>query len=92
MMQEKVGIDMKADNFKRFNLKSYLIEALSEQGFQLPTDIQERLIPAIKNGKDVIGQSQTGTGKTLAFLLPIIDKIDLSKHECKLSLQRLQGS
>ncbi|GAE30697.1 ATP-dependent RNA helicase YqfR [Halalkalibacter hemicellulosilyticusJCM 9152] len=76
-----MGIDMKADNFKRFNLKSYLIEALSEQGFQLPTDIQERLIPAIKNGKDVIGQSQTGTGKTLAFLLPIIDKIDLSKHE-----------
>lgn len=72
---------MKADNFKRFQLKSYLIEALSEQGFRLPTDIQERLIPAIKNGIDVIGQSQTGTGKTLAFLLPIIDKIDVSKQE-----------
>ncbi|WP_062046336.1 DEAD/DEAH box helicase [Bacillus sp. JCM 19034] len=72
---------MIADNFKRFQLKSYLIDALSNQGLRLPTDIQERLIPAIKSGKDVIGQSQTGTGKTLAFLLPIVDKIDVSKHE-----------
>lgn len=67
---------MKAKNFKRFELKSFLVQALSEKGFTLPTEIQERLIPAIKNGQDVIGQSQTGTGKTLAFLLPIIHRID----------------
>ncbi|MBP3951275.1 DEAD/DEAH box helicase [Bacillus suaedae] len=72
---------MKSDNFKRFELKPFLIEALSEQGFTLPTEIQERLIPAIKNGRDVIGQSQTGTGKTLSFLLPIIDRIDVTRHE-----------
>ncbi|WP_227934952.1 DEAD/DEAH box helicase [Alkalihalobacillus deserti] len=72
---------MKSENFKRFELKPFLIEALSEQGFTLPTDIQERLIPAIRNGRDVIGQSQTGTGKTLSFLLPILDKIDSQKDE-----------
>jgi|UPI00040D33C9 ATP-dependent RNA helicase CshB len=72
---------MEASNFKRFELKPFLIEALSGQRFSLPTEIQERLIPAIKNGKDVIGQSQTGTGKTLSFLLPILDKIDPAKDE-----------
>ncbi len=70
-----------AENFKRFNLKPELIQALSDLGFKKPTHIQERLIPAIRNGRDVIGQSQTGTGKTLAFLLPIIDKIDATKEE-----------
>ncbi|WP_100372412.1 DEAD/DEAH box helicase [Bacillus sp. FJAT-45037] len=72
---------MKATNFERFELKPYLIDALSAQHLVLPTEIQERLIPAIKNGKDVIGQSQTGTGKTLSFLLPILDKIDTKKDQ-----------
>ncbi|WP_100406777.1 DEAD/DEAH box helicase [Bacillus solitudinis] len=72
---------MNSDNFKRFELKPFLIEALAKQGFTLPTEIQERLIPAIRNGKDVIGQSQTGTGKTLSFLLPILDRIEPEKNE-----------
>lgn len=63
-------------NFERFELKSFLIEALENNGISLPTDIQERLIPAIKNGQDVIGRSHTGTGKTLAFLLPILHNVD----------------
>lgn len=77
----KVGNKMKSENFKRFELKPFLIEALDAQGFTLPTEIQERLIPAIRNGRDVIGQSQTGTGKTLSFLLPILDRIDTTKDE-----------
>ncbi|UCZ54523.1 DEAD/DEAH box helicase [Bacillus shivajii] len=68
-------------NFERFQLSSYLIDALTNQNISLPTEIQERLIPAIKNGKDVIGQSQTGTGKTLAFLLPVLDNIDVNSRE-----------
>ncbi|MDT8861763.1 DEAD/DEAH box helicase [Alkalihalobacillus sp. MEB130] len=72
---------MKSENFKRFELKPFLLEALSDQGFTLPTEIQERLIPAIRNGRDVIGQSQTGTGKTLSFLLPILDRINPSVQE-----------
>ncbi|WP_096201288.1 DEAD/DEAH box helicase [Bacillus sp. FJAT-45350] len=67
---------MMNSNFERFELKPFLIDSMLEQGFDMPTEIQERLIPAIKNGKDVIGQSQTGSGKTLAFLLPLLDRID----------------
>ncbi|WP_100398319.1 DEAD/DEAH box helicase [Bacillus sp. FJAT-44742] len=65
--------------FERFGLPPFLIQALQKQNIQKPTEIQERLIPAIKNGKDVIGQSQTGSGKTLSFLLPLVSEID-TKH------------
>lgn len=68
-------------NFERFELKPFLIKALEEKNISLPTEIQERLIPAIKNGMDVIGQSQTGTGKTFAFLLPILHRINVQKKE-----------
>lgn len=68
-------------NFERFQLKPFIIEALNDQRFSLPTEIQERLIPAIISGKDVIGQSQTGSGKTLAFLIPILQRIDVAKEE-----------
>ncbi|MGN1385463.1 MAG: DEAD/DEAH box helicase, partial [Bacillus sp. (in: firmicutes)] len=52
-----------------------------ERGFDKPTDIQERVIPATLKGTSIIGQSQTGTGKTHAFLLPIMNKIDPQKEE-----------
>ncbi|MDG5786571.1 DEAD/DEAH box helicase [Evansella sp. AB-P1] len=68
-------------NFERFELQPFLIKALDSHNISLPTEIQERLIPAIKNGMDVIGQSQTGTGKTFAFLLPIVDRINITKQE-----------
>ncbi|UOE95693.1 DEAD/DEAH box helicase [Alkalihalobacillus sp. LMS39] len=72
---------MMESNFTRFEIKDFIIKSIQEQGFTMPTEIQERLIPAIRGGKDVIGQSQTGSGKTLAFLIPIIDRIDESKDE-----------
>ncbi|WP_257346001.1 DEAD/DEAH box helicase [Pseudalkalibacillus decolorationis] len=61
---------------QRFNLKPFLFQSIREQRFERPTDIQERLIPSILKGQDVIGQSQTGSGKTFAFLLPILQRID----------------
>ncbi|SFP21365.1 DEAD/DEAH box helicase [Salibacterium halotolerans] len=66
--------------FKRFELPPFLLEALEKQHIHRPADIQERLIPAVLNKRDVIGQSQTGTGKTLAFLLPLAARIDPEKH------------
>jgi ATP-dependent RNA helicase CshB len=47
----------------------------------MPTKVQKQIIPLVQNGKSVIGQSQTGTGKTHAFLLPLIDKIDAQANE-----------
>lgn len=55
-------------------------KSLTEMGFENFTEIQERTIPLIKEGKDVIGHSQTGTGKTAAFTLPILDKIDFESN------------
>jgi ATP-dependent RNA helicase CshB len=72
---------MKQSNFERFQLKPFIIDAINEQRFTLPTEIQERLIPSIMKGTDAIGKSQTGTGKTLAYLLPIINKIDPTVSE-----------
>lgn len=66
--------------FKDFNLKPFLNEALTEIGFQTPTEVQQRLIPVIKKGKSVVGQSQTGSGKTHTFLLPIFNAIDPAVH------------
>jgi ATP-dependent RNA helicase CshB len=67
---------MNQSNFERFNLKPFIIKSINEQKFTLPTEIQERLIPSIMKGTDAIGKSDTGTGKTLAYLLPIINNID----------------
>lgn len=67
--------------FKNFGLKPFLEEALTEIGFKEPTEVQKRLIPVISKGKSVVGQSQTGSGKTHTFLLPIFNKIDPTLHE-----------
>ncbi|AIM24908.1 DEAD/DEAH box helicase [Melissococcus plutonius] len=63
-------------SFKQFQFKPFLMEALKEKGFQQPTQVQEKLIQMIQKGKNVIGQSQTGSGKTHTFLLPLLNKID----------------
>lgn len=66
-------------NFNDFNFSEDLNHALSLMGFEKPTPIQEGAIPIIQSGKDIIACAQTGTGKTAAFLLPLLDK--LSKGE-----------
>ncbi|WP_062198657.1 DEAD/DEAH box helicase [Massilibacterium senegalense] len=62
--------------FSNGTLHNYLLQSIRKQGFQKPTFIQERLFPTIIKGQDAIGQSQTGTGKTLAYLLPLVQKIN----------------
>ena len=64
--------------FSEFNLDKKLMEGLSSMGFETPTPIQEQTIPIILSGKDLIACAQTGTGKTAAFLLPLLSK--LSTH------------
>ncbi len=59
------------------------MEGISAMGFEKPTPIQEQAIPAILEGKDIIGSAQTGTGKTAAFLLPVIQNIIASREASK---------
>ncbi|OLS26837.1 MAG: putative ATP-dependent RNA helicase [Candidatus Heimdallarchaeota archaeon LC_3] len=65
--------------FNEFNLSSKILNSLKRIGFEEATLIQERTIPEALKGKDIIGQSQTGSGKTAAFGLPIIHKISQNK-------------
>ncbi|HYO75332.1 MAG TPA: DEAD/DEAH box helicase, partial [Thermoanaerobaculia bacterium] len=67
--------------FAELGLRPELNEALSALGYEAPTPIQERTIPRMLAGGDLIGQAQTGTGKTAAFALPILQKIDPKKRE-----------
>lgn len=67
--------------FDAFEFKPFIKNALEDLRFQQPTEVQERLIPLIQKGKSVVGQSQTGTGKTHTFLLPLMDRIDPKKDE-----------
>jgi ATP-dependent RNA helicase DeaD len=67
--------------FSDLGLTPTLLAALTEVGYEAPTPIQARTIPALLQGKDVIGQAQTGTGKTAAFALPILQTIDLKRAQ-----------
>lgn len=58
-----------------------LTEVLNKQGIKVATPVQEKAIPAIFKGKDVIAKSQTGTGKTLAYLLPLVQRIQTERDE-----------
>lgn len=62
--------------FDELNFPDYLNQALSKLGFTDATDIQSKAIPLIKEGKDLLAESQTGTGKTLAFSFPLIERIN----------------
>ncbi len=61
--------------FEDFKLSKQLLNAIKEAGYETPTPIQEKGIPAAQSGQDVIGIAQTGTGKTAAFLLPLFHKL-----------------
>lgn len=67
-------------SFAAFQLQDYLLTAIADKGFKQPTEVQERLIPVIQAGRSVVGQSQTGTGKTHTFLLPIFNQLDLEQQ------------
>ena len=62
--------DEQTMSFTDFHLKEPLMRAVQEQGFLNPTPVQEKAIPAALSGRDVVGTAQTGTGKTVAYLLP----------------------
>lgn len=62
--------------FETYNLDEKIIRALKAMGFEQTTPIQEKVIPLLLEGRDVIGQAQTGTGKTAAFGIPLLEKVD----------------
>ncbi|MEA2470695.1 MAG: ATP-dependent helicase DeaD, partial [Thermoleophilaceae bacterium] len=67
--------------FAELGLSEPLLDALQHLGYEDPTPIQEEAIPGLLEGRDIIGQAQTGTGKTAAFGLPLLQYIDIADHE-----------
>jgi ATP-dependent RNA helicase DeaD len=65
-----------ASDFSELMLSDAVTRAITEMGFDKPTEIQSRVIPLLLDGRDVVGQAQTGTGKTAAFGIPLIEGIE----------------
>jgi ATP-dependent RNA helicase DeaD len=70
-----------AKTFAELGLSEQTLRALRDVGYEAPSPIQEQAIPPLLEGRDVIGQAQTGTGKTAAFGLPIMEYVDASERE-----------
>jgi ATP-dependent RNA helicase DeaD len=66
--------------FAALGLDDALVQSVREQGFEEPTPIQRRTIPLLLDGRDVVAQAQTGTGKTAAFALPLLQQVDTSSR------------
>ncbi|EME78543.1 uncharacterized protein MYCFIDRAFT_10719, partial [Pseudocercospora fijiensis CIRAD86] len=71
----------KAGAFKSMGLNAHLLKAITRKGFTVPTPIQRKTIPLIMDGQDVVGMARTGSGKTAAFVIPMIEK--LKSHSAK---------
>lgn len=69
--------------FDTLNLIPQIMQALKDEGYETPTPIQTRAIPVILDGKDIFGIAQTGTGKTAAFAIPIIQRIQETRNPAK---------
>lgn len=65
--------------FQELGLSQDRVQLLEKLGFTEPTNIQEQAIPQLLGGRDMVGQSQTGTGKTAAFSLPILERVDINQ-------------
>lgn len=71
-------------SFKQLQLNENMLQVVDALYFKKPTEIQKKAIPVILQGKHVVGHSQTGSGKTHAFLLPSLQKLDATKEEVQL--------
>src|SRR5699024_8975792 len=75
---------MAKNNFEQFSFNPFMMDVIKKLHFTEPTDIQKQVIPEVLAGKSVIGQSHTGSGKTHAFLLPLLSQINTENREVQL--------
>ncbi|HNI82962.1 MAG TPA: DEAD/DEAH box helicase, partial [Rhodocyclaceae bacterium] len=69
------------ERFDQLDLQPAILAALAEIGYETPSPIQAACIPHLLAGQDILGEAQTGTGKTAAFALPALDRVDLARRE-----------
>lgn len=71
----------KGNDFEDYFLKRELLMGIYEKGFEKPSPIQEESIPIALTGRDILARAKNGTGKTAAFCIPVLEKIDTSRNE-----------
>ena len=79
----------KMKNFESLGLSKKLLEAVESEGYTTPTPVQEQSIPPLLAGRDVLGVAQTGTGKTAAFALPVLQIMSRTKTQGKRHIKAL---
>ena len=84
LLQQDVT-DTKGHEFENYYLKKELLMGIFEKGFEKPSPIQEEAIPIILAGRDVLARAKNGTGKTAAFIIPCLEKVDVNFNhiQCK---------
>jgi len=80
MITETIEATETFATFSDLGISETILKALTEMGFEKPSPIQAQGIPAVMQGSDVIGQAQTGTGKTAAFGIPVLERIDVTNN------------
>src|SRR6202167_1057566 len=80
-MTDPADPTLSSATFRDLALSEAVLRALADVGYEAPTPIQAATIPVLLSGVDMLGQAQTGTGKTAAFALPALSKLDLLRHE-----------
>ena len=78
--------------FSDLGISEEILRAVEEMGYTQPSPIQLQAIPFVLQGRDLIGQAQTGTGKTAAFAIPIIDLVDAEFNNYPMPYPRTSGS
>ncbi|CAG7816309.1 unnamed protein product [Allacma fusca] len=71
----------KSGGFQSMGLSHAMLKGITKRGYKVPTPIQRKTIPAIMEGRDVVAMARTGSGKTAAFLIPLFEKLTLSKYQ-----------
>src|ERR1043165_2329459 len=71
-------------NFNELGLSPEVLQAVLDAGYTKPTPIQQKAIPVVANGSDVLGIAQTGTGKTAAFTLPMIERLAAGRARARM--------
>lgn len=76
-----VSSNVQVESFSDLQLLPALLKTLDSLGYEKPSPIQAQTIPSLLEGRDLLGQAQTGTGKTAAFALPLLTRLDVNKHQ-----------
>ena len=76
-------------NFESLGLSEQLLESVKKEGYTVPTPVQEQAIPLLLKGRDVLGVAQTGTGKTAAFALPVLQIMAREKIQGRRNIRTL---